>query len=203
MERVGQASLEIGYPVFLRGDLTSGKHQYKKTCLVPSPTELRSHIWALIEASAITLDEVPRAFVVRKLLTLEAPFTAFQGLPIASARRYFIRDGHVECHHAYWPEDAIRFWDGQGPQGWRGQLARLNQELPNEITTLTDYAECLGIALPGYWSVDFALDGVGRWWFIDAAKGEDSWHSHPPRLEMFARRRLGWDVWGNEVGGKP
>jgi len=28
--------------------------------------------------------------------------------------------------------------------------------------------------------------------------------SHPPRLEMFARRqRLGWDVWGNEVAILP
>src|SRR3989337_1939956 len=69
-------------------------------------------------------------------------------------RRYFVRDGQVQCHHPYWPEDALRF-EGRRPWGWRKRLKVLNQETFGEVSRLWVYAERLAAHLDGYWSVDF------------------------------------------------
>ena len=174
---VRDACAEVGYPAFLRGDLTSGKHGWLTTCYVENPDVVPARMDALVEASIFGPGEPPGAFVARKFLSLRAPFTAFNGLPIAQERRYFVRDGQVQCHHPYWPEDALRF-EGRRPWGWRKRLKVLNQETFGEVSRLWVYAERLAAHLDGYWSVDFACDGADKWWFIDAALGQESWH--PP-----------------------
>jgi len=166
----------IGYPLFLRTDLASGKHGWKRTCFVQEESALPEHIYGVLEeneiAGIVALDY--RALVFREMLSLLAPFTAFRGdLPIARERRYFVRDGQIECHHPYWPEDAI----GNPSCGdWRTQLASLSYETIAEKQILADYSEKVAQAMKGYWSVDYAFAVDGTWYLIDMAEGEKSWH---------------------------
>jgi hypothetical protein len=178
LDAVERAAEEIGYPLFLRTDLVSGKHRWKESCYVASRKHLETCLYGVIEAN-ILADVNPKAVVVREYIPMKAAFTAFSGeMPVAKERRYFIRDGKVVCHHPYWPEDAIRFMPGKEPEGWREKLAQFNRETPEEIGLLIKYASKLAEVLSGYWSVDFAYGHDGVWYFIDAARGELSWH--PP-----------------------
>ena len=184
------AAEELGYPCFLRTDLRSGKHGFDRTCFVPTAAELRRHIFPLLEETEDFMGSDCKALVVRKYIEPAAAFTAFRGnLPIGRERRYFVRDGQVECHHPYWPLEAIedtpfingkfvRLAEAEGAEfDWRPLLADLSAEPPEEIELLTGYAETIGQAVGvGYWSVDFMQGADGRWWFIDMAEGEASWH---------------------------
>lgn len=175
-----EAGRKIGYPIFLRTDMASAKHQWDRTCFVPTEDKLFKHIWTLVDETLTTgmfgeLD--PNALVFRELLELTSPFTAFSGLPISCERRYFIRNGKVECHHPYWPESAIeRSWIPPSEPRWRELLASLNIELPWEIELLTNYASRVGTVLDGYWSIDFSEGQKSTWYLIDMAEGDKSWH---------------------------
>lgn len=175
------AGLKLGYPLFMRTDHSSAKHQYVDTCYVRSEGALENNVWRLIEMNALAdvLGLPYEAIVLREFIPLASRFTAFGGsLPIAPERRYFVRDGRAECRHAYWPAEAIervRQADAL-PCEWRGWLDEMNCESDDEVSLLSDYACLIGNALPGYWSVDFAKAADGRWIFIDSATGERSWH---------------------------
>ncbi len=172
----------IGYPLFAKTDLVSGKHEYLATCYVPSEGELLPHVYRLLEEHAMAmfleLEGEVRAIVLREMLDLDAPFRAFNGLPIARERRYFVSSGEVECTHPYWPEGVLQFWGPTHPEpkNWNVQLSTLNREGAAEIALLTEYAERVGAALPGAWSVDFARARDGTWYLIDMAEAEHSWH---------------------------
>ncbi len=179
---------KLGYPLFLRTDLASGKHGWKNTCYVQSGEMLFRNICGVVEENDMAgiLGLNYQAIVMREFIPLENNFTAFWGqMPVAKERRYFIKDGKVECHHPYWQEEAIAVLDGSEeelikvynlPNNWRSLLEDLNHETEEEIALLTGYAEQLGRYLSGYWSVDFAKGQDGIWYFIDAALGEQSWH---------------------------
>lgn len=179
-ENLCRAGDEIGYPLFLRTDMASAKHQWERTCFVPKVEDLFRHIWSLVDETLAAgmfggLD--PNALIFRELLALDSAFTAFKGLPISRERRYFVRNGIVECHHPYWIEDAIaNGYPLPNNKDWRRLLAVLNHETPDESGILGPYAESLGKTLSGYWSVDFALSQAGIWYLIDMAEGEKSWH---------------------------
>jgi len=179
-QRLIEAGGKIGYPLFLRTDMASAKHQWERTCFVPKAEDLFKHIWALIDqtlASGMFGELDPSALVFRELLTLNSFFTAFSGLPISVERRYFVRDGSVECHHPYWIHDAIEHsWRQPSEPDWRERLAALNKESAEEIELLTGYATKIGGVLKGYWSIDFAEARDHTWYLIDLAVGERSWH---------------------------
>lgn len=179
------AAEEVGYPCFMRTDLRSGKHDFERTCFVPTAAELRRHIFPLLEETEDFMGSDPKALVVREYIEPAAAFTAFRGnLPIGRERRYFVRDGQVECRHPYWPvaalEDTPFIFDRDGGghccADWRLLLADLSIEPSEEIELLTSYAETVAACVEGYWSVDFMQGADGQWWFIDMAQGEDSWH---------------------------
>ena len=177
-----EAGQYLGYPLFARTDLVSGKHQYSSTCHVPDEGLLMNHIRAVLEEHAMALwmepDSSVRGIVLREMLQLESLFVAFSGLPIAIERRYFVEGSRVVCHHPYWPQDAIQFygkWEER--EGWREMLRALNEETPDEIALLSEYAERVGRALHEHrWSVDFAKAEDGIWYLIDMALAERSWH---------------------------
>mgnify|MGYP000335996289 CR=1 FL=1 len=179
IDEIKRVARKIGYPLFMRTDHLSGKHEWKYTCYVETEKDLIPHISNLVESSAMAgIVGLPiNALVFRELLKLDYAFKAFNGLPIARERRVFIKDGNVQCIHAYWVEDAIRFWEAKEPEGWRKKLRELNTVTDEEVEILTEYAEIVGQEVKGYWSVDFAKSGE-KWYLIDMAKGEDSWH--PP-----------------------
>ncbi len=198
-ERIIAVAEELGYPVFVRTDQASGKHDWKNACYVETKDSLFSNIYNVVEFNELAdlMGLHPEALVFRRYIPLEGSFTAFYGgMPVAKERRYFVRDGIVECHHPYWIHDAIDDWDKRRralmarikqipkrlnirdmPEDWRDILAKLNHETPEEIKLLSKYAAEIGKAVgPGYWSVDFAKGKDGAWYFIDMAEGERSWH---------------------------
>ncbi len=175
--KIANSAAKIGYPLFMRTDQGSAKHDYENSCHLTSEKDLLGHLACLIEWHLMR-DLWPQAIVFRELLQLHAPFKAFDGLPIAKERRYFVDEGKVMCHHPYWPEGAIQ--PGRSIKnlmpGWQKKLAEINQEDEGEISCLTRMAEDFNECVPGFYSVDFALTGIGKWYMIDAARGELSYH---------------------------
>lgn len=156
--RLYEAADKVGYPLFMRTDHASGKHEWRRTCYVEEKSRLLQNLFNLIEwhecAGAIGLPY--SAVVFRKYIPLVSPFRAFRGMPVAKERRYFIRNGEVMCHHPYWPEDAIEqstyfsiYLDL--PPNWRELLAELNTENEGEVALLSSYARRISTYLPGYW----------------------------------------------------
>lgn len=162
----------IGYPLFIRTDQASAKHRYGTTCMVDCVDRLLPNIFNLVEENLLC-DLNVQTLYFREFIELDSLFTAFDRLPIAPERRYFITDGEVVCHHPYWPEAAIRT---PSDNDWKRQLKVLNHEDPCEIERLTEYAEIIGSKFSGSWSVDFAKGKDGIWYFIDMADARSSWH---------------------------
>lgn len=178
---VHAAAKEIGYPVFLRTDLCSGKHDWKNTCYVENPFALNRHIVNVCEANELwSLAGLPyTSMVVREFLPLETAFTAFSGdMPINKEFRFFVRDGKVICSHFYWPEEAFNSHPARMAHvpDWREQLAKLAEISTEEKILITAAAERAGTVLGGFWSLDFAKTCSGEWYLIDAALGEQSYH---------------------------
>ena len=100
----------------------------------------------------------------------------------------FCEGGEINCFHAYWIEDAIRFKPDEEPEGWKEQLATINgaicgfqrddRPVRRMIRDVVKVSEALTEALGGEWSIDFCLGKDGTWYFIDTAPAELSWH--PP-----------------------
>lgn len=170
-----------GPPVFVRTDHTSAKHYYTSTCFLEKDDEqtILKHVYRLVEFSEMAgIIGLPYdAIVVREFLELDHAFRAFDDLPVARERRYFVKDGKVQCHHPYWPEEAIVFRRGSTPpENWKEMLRKLNEETEEEVSLLSEYAARVARAVEGYWSVDFAMTKDGKWYLIDMALGEVSWH---------------------------
>lgn len=174
--KIKEAANKIGYPLFLRSDQGSAKHDYMRSCHVAGEGELLGHLARLFEWHLMR-NLWPQAIVFRELLELNAPFKAFHGLPIAKERRYFVDDGKVMCHHPYWPQDAIEEYSGHDlPTNWQAMLSEISIEDDGEVACLTRMAEAFAENVPGFYSVDFAQEIGGKWYMIDAARGELSWH---------------------------
>jgi len=171
-----RAGDRIGYPLFMRTDQLSGKHEWFYTCYVSSADQLRSHAVALVQESCMEFGVASSsAFALRQFLHLDAAFLAFQGLPISCERRLFVEEAEVQCVHPYWPENAIQFYyQTNEPDDWRNLLAALNaRALPDDVIR---WAISVGKALGEAWSIDFARDKAGGWWLIDMALAGVSWH---------------------------
>ena len=163
-----------GYPVFMRSDLCSGKHDFEQTCFVRNEEDVIRHIWSIVDINCCC-DCRMESIVIREYIPPAAAFNAFRGLPIAPERRYFVRDDEVVCHHPYWIEDAIMNPTADGD--WKSVLAQMNQER-DEVPLLTGYAEQIAQELGGDWSIDFMLGMDEKWYVIDLATATQSWH--PP-----------------------
>ncbi|MFA5715962.1 MAG: ATP-grasp domain-containing protein [Candidatus Paceibacterota bacterium] len=175
--RIINGAASFNYPLFMRTDFNSAKHNFFDTCYVKNTRQIISHAVALFE-DTICNDITLTAFVFREFLQLESGFVAsgFRGLPISKERRYFVEDGKVLCHHPYWPEDAIRGEVTEKGDGWKDILRVLNTETADEIETLSAMATTFSRIVPGAWSVDFAKTKAGEWVLIDAAEAFRSWH---------------------------
>lgn len=168
----------IGFPVFLRTDLSSAKHTGKRAWLVENQDELIQSVFATFEDNELKwLGGATQAFLLREYLPLKHSFRSFRGLPIARERRFFVDQEGVLCSHPYWPEDAFERQRGL-PDGWQAQLVELS-ELPkaDEMDLLQSLSRKAVLAIgQGSWSVDWAQDVAGKWWLIDMAAAADSWH---------------------------
>lgn len=177
IEKVKEMADNMGYPLFLRTDKSSCKHSWERTCYVRNKEELGTHILELLTMSMMQgwMSYVDRGIFVREFLDLKTGFKAFHGdFPVNKERRYFIMDGVVQCHHAYWWPDAIE--GNTREDNWRVIVDSLNEESPKEVELLVKYAEMVAEVMDGYWSVDFAMGEDGTWYLIDMAEGEKSFH---------------------------
>ena len=179
------------FPIFLRTDNSSQKHSFKKTCRLPNKESLLGHILELVDSN-MALDLVDNAIVFRKWLDLDAGFVAFNGLPINVEARLFINHGMVQCVHPYWPEDAIESWwnskktfetqfDTKLPfqinDSWKEILESQNDIVLQSASILEKYAKLIIDRMGNdFWSIDFALGRDGKWYLIDCAAGEVSYH---------------------------
>jgi len=181
------SSSGFGLPVFLRTDEASNKHAWTKSCYVTDIERIGNHIQNLLEFTAMVGIGV-RGFVLREFLRLRVGFHAFRGMPISREFRFFVRNGEVECWHPYWPPAAIEDPDNSAFKVILNEFSRLRE---SELKVLAEYAEKLGGALGGYWSIDFCELQKGGWMMTDMAKGEDSYHwgtcKHAPKemLEIY------------------
>lgn len=171
----------IHYPLFMRTDQGSGKHRWNNTCFVEDEKDLMKNLKNLIrwhfDVDVIGLPY--SAVIFREYVAMDFKFKAFNGMPIAPERRYFIRDGEIEEHVPYWPEAAIEFWNetqDDSKKPWKDLLQDMNKQSPEEINLLSRYAKMVGDMFQGYWSVDFCKAKSGKWYLIDMARGEISWN---------------------------
>ena len=183
-ETIALACTEIGYPCFLRTDLASAKHMGPGWYLATGPEDLNRVILRTVEDNekkfwfeSMVKGGGPQAFMVRQFLDLDHSFTAFRGLPISREWRMFAGPDGLICGHPYWPKESIEFWEGtETPRDWESRLAEHHRE-PDNFKELTDMAvQAVKACGGGEWSVDFAMDKSGKWWLIDMALKEDSWH---------------------------
>lgn len=192
LQQIGE---RFNYPLFMRTDLASAKHYYDSTCHVRSAYDLGGNLFRLADSN-LASDLIFDHIVLREHIPLAAKFKAFEGLPIAPERRYFVRDGEVLCKHMYWPAEALKFYDPPYPDNLniedrKGYINRkrkevsdiafqlletMNRETDEEVALLTSYAEMVGQVLSGAWSVDFAKARNGDWILIDMAEAKRSWH---------------------------
>lgn len=187
MNEVRKVARKIGYPLFARTDLASGKHAWKKSCYVENEESLERNLFEVISHNLIAdIFGLPfTALVFREYIEMDSRFEAFYGeMPVNPERRYFIKGEKVICHHPYWTEDAIEegnssCWD-KLPKNWKEILKEINTETEKEVKLLTKYAEIIARAFEGYWSIDFCKARDGRWILIDMAEGHKSWHAECP-----------------------
>lgn len=178
---IKKAAEAIGYPVFIRTDLCSGKHDWSSSCFVDSSEKINNNYLKVLENNVRweMLGIKPEAIVVREFLELETAFTAFAGnMPINKERRYFINQGKTSCHHPYWPETAFNRHPARmaNDVDWKDKLRQLNYEDAKEVDLLITYANTVASILPEFWSIDFAKAKNGKWYLLDMALGENSYH---------------------------
>jgi hypothetical protein len=173
---------KIGFPLFLRTDELSAKHDWVDSCYVESERDLRAHIAFLVEESAMAdiCGIAVRALVFREFIQMRTLFKAFKGMPVNPEIRVFFNDNKVVCWHWYWIEDAIEkgYHSQPLPENWKA-LMKEQMDLIKESGELDDLLRQAGLVaerFDGYWSVDFCKAGDGRFYLIDMAMASMSWH---------------------------
>lgn len=174
ISEIAIAAEEFGFPFFLRTDHTSGKHNWDRNCAVQSTNVIGERIMGIVEYSEMAgIIGLPwDVWVIREMLpTKPLGFCHRYGnMPICKEFRFFVKDGQMQCVHAYWPMDALR--QGGAPDDLDLQELFL---LPADPSDIIDLAEAAGRAVPGYWSIDI-LDTSNGWFVTDMAEAEKSFH---------------------------
>ena len=179
IDDIAKACDKIGWPCFLRTDLGSAKHSGPSCYLLTDKETIKKKLFTLAEDQEMKFwmqGPPPAVFMVRQFLDLDYSFVAFDGLPISREWRIFANPDGLICAHPYWPEHAIKGnFHGKTPKGWTKQLKGHHRE-PGCMPELISMAIRAAKVCDGEWSVDFAMDKAGKWWLIDMAVKDDSWH---------------------------
>jgi len=190
-DEISEKAGKIGYPLFMRTDEFSGKHEWGRTCFVESERNLKPNIAHLIESSfgADIIGLPIRALVFREYIPMKNLFKAFYGeMPVNPEIRFFVENEKALCWHWYWVMDAIKRGTPKGilPKNWKKILQKEQESISSdEISMLENYAGRVSNAVKGYWSVDFCKAKDSRWILIDMANGERSWH--PEDCKIYKR----------------
>lgn len=175
VEEAKMAAAEIGYPLFLRTGHTSGKHEWDRTCFVPSADKLGEHIFSIIYFSECCgmFGELPwRTWAFRELLPT-VPIThcpGYTNMPVCKEFRFFAEDGKVLCWHPYWPRFSL---ERGGAQISDEQFEALST--PDDLPRLMAIAETASRVCGAAWSVDLLQTERG-WFLTDMAEARTSYH---------------------------
>lgn len=170
---------EIGTPCFVKSDVSSAKHDGPSSYCLEHPGRLLDILCRTFYDNCLKdLDVL--AFCFREWIDIEATFRAFGGHPIGVEWRIFATSQGVLCRHFYWPTEALRE-HVDGEHDWERKLAELERSTSeDELRAIGELAvravRALGEEPERCWSVDFARDNHRKWWLIDIAPAERSWH---------------------------
>lgn len=175
-----RAATDIGFPAFVRSDLSSAKHSGIDAVRADTPDDLESVVASVVADSAHK-GLYPMALLVREWIDIDHEFRAFDGLPIGAEYRLIAGPDDVQCVHYYWPEESIRDAD-RPPEEWQplrdahaaGDVLPSVRVVATRAARLANRHDALDPL--ELWSVDFARDADGEWWLIDMALAADSWH---------------------------
>jgi hypothetical protein len=173
MEELTAAAVELGFPVFLRTDHTSGKHEWDRCCFLKSADDVRQHVFNLAEHSVMAgIMGLPwDTWVVREFLpTMPLGVCPYYGnMPVCREFRYFVDDDHVKCGHPYWPREALEQGGADKSLDYDKLCHMINGSEPNAL------AKAAGCAVGGAWSVDI-LETKRGWFVTDMAEASKSFH---------------------------
>ena len=62
------------------------------------------------------------------------------------------------------------------PPNWREMLAKSNTLTTNDVNTVLSHLAKITPHFDNYWSIDFTKGVDGKWYLIDMARGEVSFH---------------------------
>lgn len=198
--RIAAAVAKAGltYPLFLKTGDFSGKHNWNKTCHVPSEKSLPGHVTEIVMMAEMMMGPNWKVWAARELLPVRpvATLPGYGGMPLVCEVRCFVRDGAILCAHAYWPVDAIA--KGLRPSAFEMKRLGLRPEHPDSIKAMAAALhEVLDPLTPqrrqqwepvalqaadafhgeGEFSLDLLATDDG-WYATDLAEGPRSWH-HP------------------------
>ena len=178
MKQVYEKAKILGYPLFLRSDMTSNKHAWKNTCYVTKESDIIPHLQTLMCYSQLAdiINGIPfRAVVLRKYIPMWTLFRAFSMMmPVNPEWRLFAKDGKIICEHWYWIKEAIRHAERDE---FPAILDHWERVTATSLPKLRKHARAVSKALPNQeWSIDFCKTDKGDWLLIDMAVAEKSWH---------------------------
>jgi len=205
LDLIIEACDQLGYPCFMRTDVFSGKHNYERTCFIESEKVVKCHLNELLNYSSMcTIVGLPvNSIVIREFIEIEHRFKAFEGLPIGNEIRAFVREGEIECHHYYWPKASIKFYGeyrNNIPRDWETELDEMKtycegpgweeiKGVVKEVAEIMNTKNLHNVDIYPSWSIDFAKGNNGKWYLIDMALGDVSYHpSHDPNHEEHTNR---------------
>lgn len=181
-EEVIEAIDEVGgYPVFIRTDHASYKHKLEQVSKIYSEDELERKIHDLANHNLnLGWHGVEyKALAIREWLDIEHEFKAFWGdIPIGYEIRVFIRDGNIACKHFYWVKDSIK---RANEDNWEELWEETKLNTMEKWAEVKTQVKAVADEFDGAWSVDFAMTQDEKWYAIDMARFEDSYH--PPSCE--------------------
>lgn len=197
LTKLADAVAEIGCPCFLRTGLTSGKHDWKRTCYLTHADRLMQHVASLIEFSecADMLGLNWNVWAVRELLPTMplCMLPCYGNMPLCREFRCFLDGDKIMCCHPYWPRGAVErgfpmantdepptgVWDMSGPRALPADFDHLYSRVcllgSDERTTVMELAAKVGAAVGGRWSVDI-LETQRGWYVTDMAEMHKSYH---------------------------
>jgi len=169
----------ISFPVFFKTDFYSAKWYWVDTCFINSKNDLEKNIASLLSSNQDDDCRPINALIFKQYIQPETKLSAFNNMPIGKERRYFIENKRVLCHHPYWEENSLEFFNKDYPEDWKDILHDLNAEDDSEIETLTRKSELFARLIDddGYFSIDFMQGIAGNWYVIDCAEGHKSYHN--------------------------
>lgn len=165
----------LGWPLFIKNSLYSGKHSWRHTCHLPaglSDDEIFQHIGTITEEWMMRAPEMALFLVVREMLPVSPIFHAHDGMPVTQEFRVFADQGVMKGWQPYWPEESVL---SPSVEDWQSRLASISEPSDALLSEMTHWSQIITAELGGAWSVDFLIAQDGTPYLIDMAEAHKSY----------------------------